>query len=130
MGLRRHKNKRQSPIKLKMMIIWVLGRNKNEKNYVAYLTAHADNLSNTTQISHNTATRIYRDNSCADDTPLKIGPLDPELSRGMKSASLPLIGVARSLPLIGLNNWHAYMCFKLIQFRSKATRSGSTYASA
>ena len=35
-----------------------------------YLTAHADNVSNTTQISHNTATRIYRDKSCADDTPL------------------------------------------------------------
>ena len=35
-----------------------------------YLTAHPGNVSNTTQISHNTATRINRDKSCADDTPL------------------------------------------------------------
>ena len=76
MGLIRHKNKCQSPTKLKMIMIWVLGRrrrNKNEKKTPmlhTYLTAHPDNVSNTTQISHNTAMRIYRDKSCADDTPL------------------------------------------------------------
>ena len=76
MGLIRHKNKCQSPTKLKMIIIWVLGRRRRNKKWEktpmlhTYLTAHADNVSNTTQISHNTATRIYRDKSCADDTPL------------------------------------------------------------
>ena len=54
-------------------MIWVVGRRRHNKNgkqtpmLHIYLTAHADNVSNTTQISHNTATRIYRDKSCADD---------------------------------------------------------------
>ena len=72
----RHKNKCQSPTKLKMIMIWVLGRRRRNKNgkktpmLHTHLTAHADNVSNTTQISHNTATRVYRDKSCADDIPL------------------------------------------------------------
>ena len=63
-----------------MIMIWVLGRRRRNKNgekktpmLHTYLTAHADNVSNTTQISHNTATRIYRDKSCADDKPLGEG---------------------------------------------------------
>ena len=51
---------------------------------------------------------------------MKIGPLDLDISRGVVNSPLPPIGVAMSLPLIGLG-WQAPNRVNLISGRLLAT---------